>query len=116
MEEPGVESWCRRHVIIAEGDFLLGPGEKALRVERHSALRGPHVAGLPPLRWRVSSMPTGLKETGGQSTQRGRSQVLFLKRTHAGRAAGRAPGTLESWVPEFPAGKAWEGALHPRGP
>lgn len=52
MEEPGVESWCRRHVI-AEGDFLFGPGGKALWVEKRETQR---ILGATRSRFTSSAM------------------------------------------------------------
>lgn len=63
--------------------------------------RWAHLAGLPPLKWRVCSASADLGDTSKWSTQRRRGQALFLKRWHSG-AVSRVLLKLERWLPEFP--------------
>lgn len=96
MEEPGVESWCWRHVI-AEGDFLLGPGEKALRVEKRET---ECILGAARSRFTSSAMERKLYANWPQ----GNEQTKHPKRKEPSIVLEKGP-CWSSWQSSWQAGE-----------
>lgn len=93
-----MESWCRRHVIIAEGDFLLGPGEKALWVEKSETQRIP---GATRSRFTSSTMEGKLYANWPQGNRR----TKHPKRKEPSIVLEKDPRWQSSWQSSWHAGE-----------
>lgn len=100
LEEPGVDLRQRQRELLSltpEERHCVGGAERKAR-----GIQGAHLAGLPPVSWRVSSMPADLGATSGQSNPEAEEPSIILKKTHAGALAGSwQAGELGTCVPKM---------------